>query len=216
MPAIPGVSSGSRRSAGALMPLFLIGGLAAAVILVFVVGRWLLRPHVAEAPTQEPAPQLEVPAPPPDPSASLPHSTAAHPEIGSVEQFTKPWSAQDFIFRDRLTNENIPAVLVRLPTGSANQASGYWALSLKAPYGSCKLEYVSDLEKLKTDYDFRGAKHPMVGNPCSRTLFDPTKMANLPGNIWVRGAIAQGSDLRPPLGIELNVQNGRILALRME
>ena len=56
----------------------------------------------------------------------------------------------------------------------------------------------------------------MVGNPCTRTLFDPTKMTNLPGNIWVRGAMVQGSDLRPPLGIELKIQSGKILALRME
>jgi len=41
----------------------------------------------------------------------------------------------------------------------------------------------------------------MVGNPCSRTLFDPLKMTNLP-DIWVRGAIAQGSDLRPHLELK--------------
>jgi hypothetical protein len=56
----------------------------------------------------------------------------------------------------------------------------------------------------------------MVGNPCSRTLYDPLKLTNLPGNVWVRGAIAQGSDLRPPLGIELKVQGKNINAVRME
>jgi hypothetical protein len=56
----------------------------------------------------------------------------------------------------------------------------------------------------------------MVGNPCSHTVFDPTKMTMLPGNIWVRGAIVQGSDLRPPLGIEIEIKGKEILALRRE
>ena len=216
MPEIPGVSgAGSRRSHTAV-PLAVIGGLAAVVIIVFLVGRWLLRPHSTEVVATEPAPQLEVPTPPPDPAAALPHSTAQNPQIAAVEQLAKPWSSQEFVFRNRLNGENIPAIIIRLPGGSASQASGYWALSLKAPYGSCKLEYVSDLEKLRNDYDFRGAKHPMVGNPCTRTVFDPLRMANMPGNVWVRGAMVQGAPLRPPLGIELNIEKGQILALRME
>jgi hypothetical protein len=87
---------------------------------------------------------------------------------------------------------------------------------MNAPYGDCKLEYVKDLDRLKSDYGFKGARHPMVGNPCSRTLYDPLKLSNLPGDVWVRGAIVQGSDLRPPLGIELNVQGKSIQAVRME
>lgn len=197
------------------MPLAVIGGLAVAVIAIFLAGRWLLRPAPADTAPSQPAPQLEVPAPPPDPAVSLPHSTAANPEITTVQDLAKPWSSQQFVFRDRLTGENIPSEVVRLP-GGGGQTTSYWAFSLKAPYGDCKLEYVADLARLKSDYDFRAAKHPMVGNPCTRTLFDPLKMTNLPGNIWVRGAMVQGSDLRPPLGIELKVQSGKILALRME
>jgi len=75
---------------------------------------------------------------------------------------------------------------------------------------------MTDLEKLKSDYGFRSAKHPMVGNPCSRTVFDPLKMSNLAGNVFVRGGIVQGSDLRPPLGIEIKVQGKNILAVRTE
>ena len=87
---------------------------------------------------------------------------------------------------------------------------------MKAAYGSCQLEYVEDLEKLKTEYGYRQAKHPMVGNPCSRSVYDPLTYAPLPGNVLARGAIVQGSDLRPPLSIEIKVQNRSILALRME
>jgi hypothetical protein len=41
-------------------------------------------------------------------------------------------------------------------------------------------------------------------------------MTMLPGNIWVRGAIVQGSDVRPPLGIEIKIQGKNILAVRRE
>jgi len=217
MPQIPGVpAAAEKRKSSSALPLALIGGLAAVILVIFLAGRWVLRPHAEEPAPQQPAPQLEVPAPPPDPEASLPHSTAQNPEIARVEQFAKPWSSQAFIFRDRVTGENIPAMLVRLPAGSAAQTSGYWAFSLKAPYGTCRLEYIHDLAKLKSDYDYSAARHPMVGNPCTRTVFDPLKMANMPGRVWARGAIVQGSDLRPPLGIELQIKEGRILALRME
>ena len=56
----------------------------------------------------------------------------------------------------------------------------------------------------------------MVGNPCSRSVYDPLKYAALPGNVLARGAVVQGSDLRPPLGIETKVHGKDILALRME
>src|SRR2546423_11773903 len=109
----------------------------------------------------------------------------------------KPWSEKDFFIRNRLTGENIPALLIRLPVGSPSQASGYWAFEQKSPYGNCKLEYLTDLDKLKNDYGFRTAKHPMVGNPCSRTRFDPLKTTNLPASgVRARAAIVQGSDLR--------------------
>ncbi|HVH72709.1 MAG TPA: hypothetical protein VNB49_16585, partial [Candidatus Dormibacteraeota bacterium] len=97
-----------------------------------------------------------------------------------------------------------------------SQASGYWAFSVIAPFGNCRLEYVTDLARLRNDYDFSATKHPMVGNPCSRTVFDPLKMTSLPGDYFVRGGIVQGSDLRPPLGIEIRVRGKEILAIRAE
>ena len=56
----------------------------------------------------------------------------------------------------------------------------------------------------------------MIGNPCSRTVYDPLKYASISGNALARGAIVQGSDLRPPLGIEVRIKGKDILALRME
>jgi hypothetical protein len=217
MPEIPGVSaSSSRRSILENPALRMVGALLLVLLVVFVSARWILRPKHSELPIAEPPPQIEVPSPAPDPNAALPHATQQNPGIASVEEMAKPWSSKQFFIRNALSGENVQGLLIRLPVGSATQETGYWAFSMNAPYGDCQLEYVTDLEKLRNDYDFKAAKHPMVGNPCSRTIYDPTKLTNLPGDVWVRGAIVQGSDLRPPLGIELKVQGKTIQAIRME
>jgi hypothetical protein len=216
MPQIPGVSAtGQRHFAGINLAARLVIGLLAVLLVVFLGARWALRPKHLDRSTDH-QPQIEVPSPAPDPSTLLPHATDAEPGIAEIPEMAKPWSSKEFYIRNRLSGENVPALLVRLPTGSASQASGYWAFALKAPFGNCQLEYLTDLGKLKSDYDFRAAKYPMVGNPCSRTIFDPLRMSNLPGRVWARGAIVQGSDLRPPLGIEIKIQGKKILAVRTE
>jgi hypothetical protein len=217
MPQIPGVSSAGTHGSPLNNPAVrLVGGLLGVLLVVFVAARWILRPRHSELPVAEAPPQIEVPAPAPDPNAALPHATEQNPGVATVTEMEKPWSSKQFFMRNGLSGDNVPALLVRLPTASASQQTAYWAFSLNAPYGNCTLEYVTDLAKLRKDYDFQTAKHPMVGNPCSRTLYDPLKLTNLPGDVWVRGAIAQGSDLRPPLGIEVKVEGKTVEAIRME
>jgi hypothetical protein len=215
MPQIPGVPTPGARGIGN-PAVKLVIGLLALLLIVFVGARWALRPKHVEPVAAEQQPQIEVPSPAPDPSTLLPHATEAAPGIADTTEMAKPWSTKQFFIRNGLTGENIPALLIRLPTGSASQSRGYWAFSLKSPYGDCQLEYISDLAKLQNEYGFRGAKHPMVGNPCSRTVFDPLKSTKLPGDVWVQGAIVQGSDLRPPLGVEIDVRGKNILAIRAE
>ena len=217
MPQIPGVSApGSRRPSGVNTAARLVAGLLGVLIVLVLGTRWILRPKHVE-PVVAPPPQIEVPLPAPDPNAALPHATETDPGVATTTEMAKPWSTKDFFIKNRLTGENVPALLLRLPSGAATQASGYWAFAMNSPYGNnCKLEYISDLAKLANDYGFLGAKHPMVGNPCNRSVFDPLKLSNLPGNVWVRGAIVQGSDLRPPLGIEVQIQGKEIQVVRME
>jgi hypothetical protein len=218
MPEIPGVSGepSSPRPLSANPAVLLVVGLLAVLFVCFLGSRWLLRAKHTEAPAAATPPQLEVPAPAADPSAALPRATAAAPDVATVAEMAKPWTTKDFFFVNRLTDRNIPALLIRLPTGTATQPEGYWAFAMSAPFGNCQLEYLQDMDKLKSDYDFRGVKHPMVGNPCSRTVFDPLKMASVPGDVWVRGAVVQGSDLRPPLSIEIKIAAKSIQAVRME
>jgi hypothetical protein len=218
MPQIPGVSGPSSRSGAAPNPAAkLVIGLLAVLLVLFLGARWAFRTKHAPPQSVEQQPQIDVPAPAPDPNSLLPHATDAEPGIADAAEMAKPWSSKEFFIRNRLTGDNIPALLIRLPTGSPSQTNGYWAFEQKSPYGNCKLEFLTDLDKLKRDYGFHDPKHPMVGNPCSRTVFDPLKTTNLPGSgAWVRGSIVQGSDLRPPLGVELKVEGKKILAVRTE
>jgi hypothetical protein len=216
MPDIPGVSSSSARSRPGNTALRLVGGLLFGLLMIFALSRFLGRNRHAEPAAVEAPPQIQVPSPPPDPNAGIPTVTEGDPVIASVSEMAKPWNSKEFFYKNALSGENVAALLIRLPGGSPNQSSGYWGLVMTAAYGNCKLEYIMDMQKLRNDYDYRGAKHPMVGDPCSRTLFDPTKLMNLPGNVWARGQIVQGSDLRPPLAIQVDVKGKDVVALRME
>jgi hypothetical protein len=217
MPQIPGVASQSSRRQFAINPAVpLVGGLLAVLLVCFLAARWMSHPKPAEAPVAAAPAQIVVPAPPVDPTAAFPHATEKDPNVATLSEMAKPWTSKDFFYVNPTTGENVRALLIHLPSASANRPQDYWALNMTAPYGNCPLEYITDTSKLQQDYDFHGAKHPMVGNPCSRTVFDPLKMMIVPGNVWVRGGMVQGSDLRPPLGIEVKIQGKDILAVRME
>lgn len=211
--------AGARPPAGGAQadskPRQVLGYLAVFIFALLCV-RWFVRPNAHQTARVSAPPQINLPAPVPDPNAALPHATADQPEIAAVDEMNRAWTYKDFIYKNRVSGQNVPAVVVRLPIGSASQSASYWAFSLNAPSGNCRLEYITDLRKLKTDYGFRDAKYPMVGNPCSRNVYDPLKLMSLPAGAWARGAIVQGSDLRPPLGIEVQVRGKQILAARME
>src|SRR5277367_515805 len=144
MPDIPGLGGpGTKpRRSNPLLPL-IIGFVVLGILLLFAV-RWMSRPKPVEVKRVEPTPQIEVPAPPPDPASLLPHATAAEPVVADLATLANPWSSVDFFVRNRLTGENVPATVVRLPTGSPTQTTGYWAFSRKAVYGTCQLEYITD------------------------------------------------------------------------
>jgi arsenite oxidase small subunit len=129
-------------------------------------------------------------------------------EIATTSELAKDWSARKFIFRDPLTSREVPAMVVRLPGGV------YWGFSLVEPYGSCEMEFVTDMEKLRTDYGFR-ASHPMVGDPCNRAVFDLARYGSGPAGL-VRGEIAHGAAVRPPLAIEIEVRGKQVLAKKIE
>ncbi len=144
-------------------------------------------------------------APTPQPAEALPIGPG---EIATTEELSKPWSAKRFLFRNDLTSETVPAMVVRLPGG------GYWGFSLREPFGNCEMEFVTNLKKLQTYYNFR-ADHPMVGDPCDRSVFDLAHYGTAPSGL-VRGEIEQGRAIRPPLAIEISTHGNQVLAVRAE
>lgn len=220
MPQIPGVGGDAGRRLGRGGGQWMVvGGLAALLVAVFLGGKMLSKSRRAESlagPVAESAAQIDVPPTSAIPDLPAPVATESGPVVAQVGDLAKPWDSRQFSFRDRATGANVPAVLIRLPGGGAAQARGYWALVMKAAYSSCQLEYVQDIARLRGEYGFSRARHPMIGNPCSRTVFDPLKYGSIGGNVLARGAIVQGSDLRPPLAIEVKIKGNAILAIRTE
>jgi hypothetical protein len=214
----PAVSAPGGSLPGETRPVVKIAiALLALLLLAFLGARWGIRTWRGDTHKLR-QPQIEVPAPAPDPDSLLPRATEAAPRIAAVEELAKPWSFKEFFIHTGEEGEFVRAVIVRIPDTPASRPSGYWAFLRTAPTGACLLEYVTDLEKLRKSYGFRTADHPMVGNPCSLAVYDPLKVRvlNRPRNVWQRGAIVQGLDLRPPLGVELQVESGQILAIRTE
>jgi hypothetical protein len=214
MPKIPGVSQEPRQAAhgAAGMPsqrMTQIGGVAAAVLVAAIIFWGLKSKRHATANSSadsDIAEQVASDSAPPNPIA------AAHegPTVAAtVDELSKPWAAKKFIFVNRLTQENIDAMVIRLPSGE------FWAFSLQAPFGRCELEYVTDLATLSTQYRFK-ASHPMVVSPCESSVFDPLKVGPLQGNTWARGEVVQGSSLRPPISIDVKVSDRSIVADEIE
>jgi hypothetical protein len=180
-----------------------LAGALATTILLFGL-KQNSAPSKAAAPAQ--------PVKPATPTAEAPLADAKLPmgpgAVATTSQLSKTWSAKRFYFRDPLTSKPAPALVVHLPGGT------FWGFSLVEPFGSCELEYVTDLRKLRGSYGFEAA-YPMVVDPCNGTVFDLTHYGNAPSGL-VRGEIEKGAGWRPPLAIEIRVQGNQVIAVRME
>src|SRR5271154_5235591 len=63
--------------------------------------------------------------------------------IATSGELAKPWASKRFQYRNFVSGQLQPAIVVRLPRGD------YWGFSLIEPFGNCQLEFVTDLDKLK-------------------------------------------------------------------
>jgi serine/threonine protein kinase len=196
--------------------------IAAAIVLLALLASFAIKTigrSNQSDPDSPPARQDNVASTPPQSSeidaAQKPlYASQANPQVATLSELAQPWSSKRFFFRSLTVSKYVPAVIIHLP-GPASQSKSYWAFSLEAPFSQCQFEYIDDVAKLSSDYGFQAA-HPMVVNPCSRAIFDPLQLKELPGNILVRGAIVHGYDPRPPFAIEVKVVANQIHALAME
>jgi hypothetical protein len=215
-PLIPGVpASGGKKASPAgladrlkllqLPPTWVTVSLAAVLFVGAIVVWWMHAPTKASRAELPPAPAASpTPAPPGGPS--LPVGPG---QIATIEELSKPWAAKKFDFRNQETGERVPAMVVRLPGG------GYWGFSLREPFGPCELILLTDLKTLQEQYDIPAAGHPMVIDPCNRSVFDLTKYGAAASGL-VRGEVIAGPGIRPPMAIEIRVKGDKVIAVRSE
>src|ERR1039457_6921654 len=143
-PEYPGTA---QQKAPANMKLIAIAAVGALIILAGLV-YWSRssspRPAATSADSAGTPGATPADAPKPAPSALI-----GPGPVATTEELAKPWSAKRFLFRNSVTGQPEPAMVVRLPGGA------YWGFSLLEPFGNCELEYVTNLDKLRTDYRFR-------------------------------------------------------------
>jgi serine/threonine protein kinase len=185
--------------------------IAAGAVLVLLIGAWLWFRN--SGPSQPTIASSEAPA-----ETAVGPSTSQAPEdlpigpgiIATTRELAKPWAAKRFLFRSDLSNDLVPALVVHLPNGQ------YWGISMIEPFGTCQLEYITDLNVLRSEYNFP-AGHPMVGDPCTHTVYDLLHYdSGASDGGLVRGAIVHGVGVRPPMAIEIEVHGRKVSAVRME
>jgi hypothetical protein len=187
---------------------------AVAVATVLLIGVGLLwHSHSTSAKEAQPAREDLVPA------AAASAAPIAEPAIvdtvpigpgpvATTAELAKSWSAKRFVFRAPQTADDVPALVVHLP------GNVYWGISMREPFGSCEMQYVTDLSKIANEYHYAAA-HPMVVDPCNRAVYDLEKYGPGPNGV-VRGAIVYGAGVRPPLAIQIRAKGNQIVAVQIE
>jgi hypothetical protein len=205
-PAPPKAAAHKTNETAEGLPTMWVAFIVLALVICIAVAWWTHRSFAKEAVTPE---KLDAPAPVVEEKPKAAERLPIGPgEVATTDALEKVWSSQRFMFRNTLTSEQVPAIVVHLPGGV------YWGFSLREPFGTCEMEYVTDLAKLQEEYNFH-ADHPMVGDTCNRTVFDLTKYGTGPNGL-VRGEIVQGAAVRPPMAIEIRTKGNQLIAVRME
>ncbi len=135
--------------------------------------------------------------------------------VARIGELAEPWAARRFRIRRQHSGREVPAILIRLPNGSARSANSYWALVLEEPFGRCILEYVTDRARLEREFGYR-VQHPMVVDPCNGSVYHPLRFGPRTDGAMLRGEVVAGPAIRPPLAILVHVRGNEIVAERTE
>ena len=213
MPPAPlGLGSEQRPARNIFADSRVVAGIAIAIVLLVGFGLFW-RSHSTSAKETK---QVEAPL---APAMASPASPAVEPAIAkqaaigpgpvaTAAELAKPWSSKRFVFRAPQTADDVPALVVHLP------GNIYWGISMREPFGSCEMKYVTDLSQIASEYHYTAA-HPMIVDPCNHAVYDLEKYGPGPNGV-VRGAIVYGAGVRPPLAIEMKVKGNQIVAVQIE
>lgn len=186
---------------------------AGALVLVILISFFFWHSHSAAAkepnPLAEPAPVAPLASSAPvagtDAAKAVPFGPGP---VATVAELSRPWSSKSFVFRAPQTAQDIPALVVHLP------GNVYWGISMREPFGTCEMQYVTDLSRIANEYHY-AATHPMVVDPCNQAVYDLDKYGAGPNGV-VRGAIVHGAGVRPPLAIEMSARGKQVVAIQIE
>lgn len=210
-PRIPGVpvremqEHGGKTAKVRLQPRYLWAAGGGAIVVLILAVFWWAHGLTNTAHTA-PSATIPVATAQPAPRQTAETLPVAPGPIATVSQMKEPWSTRKFFYRHSDGTLAL-AMLVHL------HGDTYWAFSLREPFRPCKLELAS-VARLRDYYEL-SARYPMVGDPCSRTVYDLTRYGMGPNGL-VRGAIVAGTGSRPPLAIEVQVEGEKIVASRSE
>jgi hypothetical protein len=197
----------SSASSSAVSPAVIgvIVGLIAVVGLAYFGVQWWENQRALKQAENPPVVAGTTDLPTTTVSKDLPYGPGP---VATTAELSKEWSSKRFIYRAPQSADNIPAVVIKLPNNV------YWGVSLREPFGTCEMEYVTDTAKLTAVYNF-SADHPMIGDPCTKAVFDLLKYGPAPGGV-VRGETVSGAAVRPPIAIQMAVKGKDIVAVKIE
>src|SRR3984957_8037083 len=211
-PAPLGPGSEQRPARNIFADSRVVAGIAIAIVLLVGFGLFW-RSHSTAAKQEKPVEEALAPAmslsasPAVEPAVSKAVPIGPGPVATTVE-LAKPWSSKRFVFRAPQTADDVPALVVHLP------GNVYWGISMREPFGSCEMRYITDLAQIENEYHYTAA-HPMVVDPCNHAVYDLEKYGPGPNGVG-RGAIAPGPGVRPPLAIEMKARGNQIVAVQIE
>jgi len=192
-------------------PKMMVNAGVSAVVLIglLALGWWAFKPAPPPAPVviEQPA-STAAPGSAAQATPAAPQLPDAPGPVATVDELSKPWTTVKFQYH-RNTGETLTGMVIRLPS-----APGYWGLLSVAPYGRCELALYTDVKQIKEQYGYAAA-HPMVVDSCTQVVYDPLALGNASG-AWVRGKVAAGPGIRPPLEVEIKVEQGFVIAGRSE
>ena len=209
-PLNPGHHASHARAAFAVPRLWLTVGL---IVLAVVVVGFLWHSHSTAAKESnnslEPTVSTSAPAPARAPAPDPEKSVRLGPgPVATAAELAKPWASKRFLFRAPQTADDVPALVVHLP------GNVYWGISMREPFGTCEMQYVTNLEQIANQFHY-AATHPMVVDPCNGAVYDLDKYGPGPNGV-VRGAIVHGAGVRPPMAIQMAARGKQIVAIQIE
>ena len=191
----------------------------AAALVVGAITAWLTFRAGPADPTpvaqRQPAPSPQPVVAPATPVPEIADASSGPAEVATTDQLAQPWSFRVFRIRKRTRQDVIPAIVIRLPSGSGRSARNYWALVLEEPFGRCRLEFITDTARLEKEYDY-AARYPMVVDPCNKSVYDPLRLGTLLDGALARGAVVAGPAIRPPRAVEVRIEGNRVIAVQTE